>query len=215
MTKKRFWDDPYLTEIETEVETVSGDTLTLKETIFYAFSGGQEGDAGTIGGFIVAEAQKTGLDISYRLAADHGLAPGDRVLVTIDWDRRYKLMRHHFAAELILELVYQALGDIEKIGAHIAPDKARLDFFWPENMTPLFPQIAGKAQQIIDRDFDIISAFSDEALERRYWEITGFARVPCGGTHLKRTSEVGTVSLKRKNIGKGKERIEVYALPVS
>ncbi len=211
MTKKRFWDDPYLTEFTTEVETVSGDTLTLKETIFYAFSGGQEGDAGTIGGFPVAEAKKAGLEITYRLAADHGLAPGDRVVVAIDWERRYKLMRHHFAAELILELVYQALRDIEKIGAHISPDKARLDFFWPENMAPLFPQFAGQAQQIIDRDLEIISAFSDEALERRYWEIKGFARVSCGGTHLRRTGEVGIVSLKRKNIGKGKERIEVYA----
>ena len=47
--------------------------------------------------------------------------------------------------------------------------------------------------------------------EQRYWEVPNFARVPCGGTHLKRTSEVGKLSLKRKNIGKGKERIEVYA----
>ena len=46
----------------------------------------------------------------------------------------------------------------------------------------------------------------------RYWEIEGFARVPCGGTHLKRTGEVGNIALKRKNIGKGKERIEVYAV---
>ena len=35
-------------------------------------------------------------------------------------------------------------------------------------------------------------------------------RVVCGGTHIKRTGEVGTIVLKRKNVGKGKERIEIY-----
>ena len=45
--------------------------------------------------------------------------------------------------------------------------------------------------------------------QRRYWKIEGFARVPCGGTHLKRTGEIGAVTPKRVNIGKGKERIEI------
>lgn len=47
--------------------------------------------------------------------------------------------------------------------------------------------------------------------KKLFWEVPGFARVSCGGTHLKRTGEVGNIMLKRKNIGKGKERIEVYA----
>jgi Ser-tRNA(Ala) deacylase AlaX len=58
---------------------------------------------------------------------------------------------------------------------------------------------------------EIISAYADESSQKRYWEVPGFARIPCGGTHLKRTGEVGNIMLKRKNIGKGKERIEVYA----
>ncbi|HAE50502.1 MAG TPA: alanyl-tRNA editing protein, partial [Tistrella mobilis] len=44
---------------------------------------------------------------------------------------------------------------------------------------------------------------------RRYWEVEGVARVPCGGTHLRRTGEVGAITLKRVNVGKGKERIEM------
>jgi Ser-tRNA(Ala) deacylase AlaX len=43
-----------------------------------------------------------------------------------------------------------------------------------------------------------------------FWKIEDFSKVPCGGTHLKRTSEVGALRLKRKNIGKGKERVEIY-----
>ena len=212
MTEKLFWKDPYLTRLETAVASVNGNSITLRETIFYAFSGGQESDQGAIGGHRVLEARKSGLDIEYELPAGHGLCPGDRVLVEIDWARRYGLMRLHFAAELILELVYRELGKVEKIGAHIAPEKARIDFHWPDNIAALFPKLTAHAQAIIDQDRAIVSAYEDETRQLRYWEIPGFGRVPCGGTHLKRTCEVGYLTLKRRNIGRGKERIEVYAL---
>jgi Ser-tRNA(Ala) deacylase AlaX len=118
-------------------------------------------------------------------------------------------MRLHLAAEIILELAYQNLPGIQKIGAHIAEDKARIDFEWPENISKLFPMMQEKAGALVAADHDIVSAYSDEANQRRYWEIAGFARVPCGGTHLKRTGEIGALTLKRVNIGKGKERIEI------
>jgi len=43
----------------------------------------------------------------------------------------------------------------------------------------------------------------------RYWEIENFSKVACGGTHIKKTGEIGQITLKRNNIGKGKERIEI------
>lgn len=210
MTRKLFWVDPYLTILDTIVRAVDGNTITLKDTIFYAFSGGQESDSGTIGGSPVLEAAKSGLEIEYLLPPNHGLRIGEPVQVKIEWERRYRLMRLHFAAELILELAYRKLEEVEKIGAHISADKARVDFSWPENLKPLFPELTTQAQAIIDRDIKIISVFSDEEKQLRYWEVPGFARVPCGGTHLKRTGEVGRILLKRNNIGRGKERIEVY-----
>lgn len=209
MTSKLFWDNPYQTILETQVERVDGPWISLKETIFYAFSGGQESDAGTIAGHEVLDARKNGLEIEYLLEAKHSLRPKDPVRVVIDWERRYRLMRLHFAAEMILELVYQHLGGIEKIGAHISVDKARLDFLWSQNISTLFPLLIEQARQLVAADRPIINAYSDRQKQRRYWEIDGFARVPCGGTHLQRTGEVGPLRLKRKNIGGGKERIEV------
>ena len=147
--------------------------------------------------------------LSIRLENGHGLKPGDQVSMKIDWERRYKLMRLHFAAEIVLELVYQNLGSIKKIGAHIAQDKARIDFEWNENISKVLPIIQKKALEMVEANQEIISAFSDEEKEERYWEIRGFARVPCGGTHLRRTGEIGEIELKRKNPGKGKERIEI------
>ncbi|MGA7985010.1 MAG: alanyl-tRNA editing protein [Burkholderiales bacterium] len=211
MTHKVFWDDPYLSALDTTVDSVVDADVALRATVFYALSGGQESDAGTIAGIPVLEARNVGRAIVYRLPAGHGLRPGDPVRVEIDWQRRYRLMRLHFAAELVLELACRELRTAEKIGAHIAPDKARIDFAWPENLAPRLPRLAAAAQAIVDADLPIVSAFSDRAGERRYWELAGFARVPCGGTHLRRTGEVGRVSLKRRNIGKAKERVEVYA----
>ena len=210
MTRKRFWEDPYQTSLETRVSGVAGDEVTVAETIFYALSGGQESDHGTLGGHPVLEARRAGLEILYRLPPGHGLRPGDPVLMTIDGERRRRLMRLHFAAEIVLELACRELRLVEKIGAHIAADKARIDFAWPENIAPLLPALAAQANRIVAADHDIVSDFSDRAAERRYWQIPDFARVPCGGTHLRRTGEVGTIALRRRNIGKGKERIEIH-----
>jgi Ser-tRNA(Ala) deacylase AlaX len=210
MTKKLFWIDPYVTQIETHVTGVKGNDITVDQTIFFAFSGGQESDYGTIGNHRVLEAHKEGKEIVYTVGDGHGLKPGDLVSMNIDWERRYRLMRLHFAAEILLELAYQNLEGIKKIGAHIAQDKARIDFAWDKNLSEVLPDIQKKALEMIEANREIISAFSDEENEARYWEINDFARVPCGGTHLRKTGEVGEIDLKRKNPGKGKERIEIH-----
>ena len=210
MTKKIFWQDPYLTKLDTTVQTVNANQITVMETIFYAFSGGQESDAGTIGVYKVLEARKEDKEIFYTLEDNHSLKAGDKVEILINWERRYKLMCLHFAAELVLELVCKRFPEIIKVGAHIAQDKSRIDFEWNQNITPFISSLQSGAQSIIDSNQEIISAFSDEYNERRYWKIKEFSQVPCGGTHIKRTLEIGTIRLKRTNPGKGRERIEIY-----
>jgi Ser-tRNA(Ala) deacylase AlaX len=212
MVYKWFWQDPYCAELETRVSAVKGKNICLEETIFYAFSGGQESDSGTIASMKVLEATKEGQEIIYLLAADHGLKVGDKVKVEIDWLRRYKFMRLHFAAELVLELMYRNLSGIEKIGAHIAEDKARIDFQWSENLSTFLPELEQEVNQMIAHRYDIISEFSDRALQQRFWKIAGFAQVPCGGTHIKNTFEIGGIKLSRKNLGKDKERLEITLL---
>ncbi|WP_315138560.1 alanyl-tRNA editing protein [Achromobacter marplatensis] len=209
MTKKVFWEDPYQTQLSTRVARVENEEIMLEETIFYAFSGGQESDAGTIGGYPVISAAKHGLDIVYTLPVDHGLQPGQPVKVRIDWSRRYRLMRLHFAAEMVLQLVYKHAPGIERIGAHISDDKARIDFAREGNISALFPTIENEAAALIAADHAIITAFEDEERQYRYWEVVGFSRMPCGGTHPHSTAEIGSIKLKRRNTGKGKERIEI------
>jgi alanyl-tRNA synthetase len=83
MTMKVFWQDPYLTELETTIKTVNENKISLTETIFYAFSGGQESDSDTIGGYQVLKAKKDGMEIYYTLPDDHTLNENDVVKVVI------------------------------------------------------------------------------------------------------------------------------------
>jgi Ser-tRNA(Ala) deacylase AlaX len=210
MTRKLFWEDPYLSHIETAVTGIEDRQVTVDRTILYPFSGGQERDHGTLGGREVVDARKAGREIIYTLDNVKGLSVGDVLVMKIDWARRYALMRLHFAAELVLETARRTFPSIEKIGAHIGPDKARIDFLWKESLNPHLPAIQATVNRLIAEDHGIISAYTDEETEQRCWEVPGFARVACGGTHLKRTGEVGEVTLKRGNIGRAKERIEIY-----
>ena len=118
-------------------------------------------------------------------------------------------MRLHFAAELVLELVNQHFARPEKTGAHISQDKARIDFVWDGNIASVFPLLLCEVERIVAADLRIESAFLNAVTQERYWRIEGFATVPCGGTHPRRTSEVGAIQLRRENPGKGRERIEI------
>lgn len=206
--RKVFWDSPYQTILETTVTSVSGEEIVFNETIAFSFAGGQESDKATVDGIPIIDSRINGELIYYTLPRNHGLHEGDKVTMEIDWQRRHRLMRLHFAAELILEIVTQKYH-LEKVGAHIAENKARIDFIFSENIGTKFESILAQYNVIIESDKTIQTGFSDIQTQRRFWKIDGFAEVPCGGTHVKSTAEVGFVTLKRSHPGKSIERIEI------
>jgi Ser-tRNA(Ala) deacylase AlaX len=187
---------------------VKGTQVLLVETIAFSFSGGQESDKAQINGLPILGSVMDGSLIYYTLQDGHGLNKGDEVTLTIDWPRRYKLMRLHFSAELVLEIVTRKFH-FEKIGAHIAETKARIDFIYDQNISTHFETILEEYNEIIKSDKVIQTGFTDVASQKRYWKIEGFSQVPCGVTHVKSTGEVGYITLKRVNIGGSKERIEI------
>jgi Ser-tRNA(Ala) deacylase AlaX len=227
MTHFLFWDDPYLTALDTTVLAVDGNQVILKDTIAYAEAGGQESDRAKINHLAILESI---LDpekrfITYTLPEKHNLEPGTPVRMEIDWARRYRLMRLHFACELILVLMNRHFGKkkqgeelqpeeidhvgIEKVGAHMAEDKARVDFQLSENIEVYFPMLQSAFKAIIDADLPIKTGYMHPEHRIRYWRIEGLATVPCGGTHVKTTSEIGNVHLRRKRANKGVERIYI------
>lgn len=204
--RKVFWENPYQTHLTTKIASVHGNELLFEETIAFSFCGGQENDKAFINGLPVLNSRIEGNLIYYTVP---GKFEKDNVVeMVIDWPRRYRLMRHHFAAELVLEIVTQKWG-LEKTGAHIAEHKARIDFRFDNHISELFEEISNEYNQIIEADLPIQTGYLDLPTQRRFWKIEGFASVPCGGTHVRSTKEVGFASLKRARAGKGIERIEI------
>src|SRR5580700_3330980 len=173
--RKAFWDDPYQTRLTTKIMAVNNNEVLLAETIAYSFSGGQESDKAYINGLLVTGSRMDGDLIYYSLPENHGLIVGNEVIMTIDWPRRHKLMRLHFAAEIVLEIVSQEYH-LEKIGAHIAENKARIDFKWDQNIRTIFEFILEKYNNIIKSDLPILTGYTDIASQRRFWKIDGFAQ---------------------------------------
>jgi len=209
MVKKLFWKDPYMKECYAKVTAIEGNKVWLDQTIFFAFSGGQASDKGAINNINVLEAVKQSKDeIYYVLEKEPNFAVGDNVKVDIEWDYRYKIMKLHSAAHIVYYFFIEKAGEQKVIGSNISIDKARLDFAYNESVGPLLEEIQEKTNKTIDEGIDIKMFYDEKDPTRRLWEC-GKWLMPCGGTHVKNTKEIGQVKLKRKNIGSRKERIEV------
>jgi len=217
---KRYRAEPYLRQAEAAVAQVEGEWVWLDDPLIFAFAGGQQADRGTIAGIEVLES--TALDdgtIRYRLGADHGLSVGDVVTQAVDWELRYRIMRVHTATHVAYAAMSEQMGGAEEtIGSNVHAGKGRLDWALGGSVSPLVHAASERVAEIVARDLPILRAAEAEGSDRWVWRLDGddldptYWRMPCGGTHVARSSEIGRVKLKRKNIGKGKERVEVTLL---
>lgn len=212
MTKKLFWDDPYQYTCTAKVTGISGNKIKLDQTIFYAFSGGQESDQGTIDGLKVITATKLGdkeniIDIEYELEKNPDFKVGDEVLVEINKERRLKLMKLHTALHLVYYPIIEKYGKMRIIGSNISEEKGRIDF--ETDKTLEIEDIQEKLNSFIKENHPIIRPADAKSPDLRWWEC-GDWKMPCGGTHVLNTQEIGQLKLKRVTKGAGKERLEVY-----
>jgi alanyl-tRNA synthetase len=214
MTTKLFWENPYSTECNAIVTSVESNNVKLDKTVFYAFSGGQESDEGTIGNLKVIKAVKIGdkeniIDIEYELEKTPDFKAGDTVIVRIIPERRNKLMRLHSAAHIVYYFTTAKLGRLKLIGSNISVEKARFDFIYETPINDAVQEIENNVNTFLAENHPIITEPDNAKPDLRWWRC-GEWKMPCGGTHPKSTSEIGKITLKRKNIGSGKERIEIY-----
>jgi len=207
-TKKLFREDPYQTECEAIVTSVAGSEVVLDQTVFFAFAGGQASDTGTIGDVPVSEARVSGDDIVYTLESPPRFREGDSVLVKIDPNRRNRLMRLHSAAHLVYCLFNRKTNEPQLIGSNVSHDKGRLDYQYPVSIKSLLPELEELVNQYFSQD-NAITTYSDSRDPGKWWWTCEDWKIPCGGTHVRSAREIGPVRLKRKNIGAGKERIEI------
>ncbi len=136
-------------------------------------------------------------------------ATGDEVSIEIDPVRREKLSTSHSASHLLYLGIEAIRPDMMPgvIGCHIREGQARFDFRTDarvqENELIRIKEIAN---QLVEQDLKISVYADDKHPDARYWKVKNHV-IPCGGTHLTHTGKIGPLNVKRKNIGKGKERI--------
>jgi len=239
-TEKLYYQDPYRVSTTATIVRIDDDALELDRTIAYPEGGGQEADAGRIehpaGGAVVGFVdvrRRYGVDV--RIDDDkyinvdgvisHIVAPsdrerlgsfsvGDQVVVSIDPLRREKLSTSHSACHLLYLAVMEVRPGIERnlIGCHVREGQARFDMLTDERFDEAEIRRIGEiANRYVEADHPISLYASDQHPDARYWACAGQV-VPCGGTHIERTGPIGQLAIKRKNIGKGKERV-ICVLP--
>jgi misacylated tRNA(Ala) deacylase len=219
MTKFLFRDDSYRQTADARVTEVTPEGgIVLDETIFYATSGGQPGDMGTIvrsNGTPIAIAATVHPDgdktriVHVPAEGQMLLEPGETVKLQLDWDRRYRLMRMHTALHL-LSVVFP----YPVTGGSVGEEKGRLDFDMPDVPDDL-AAIESRLNAFVSADYkvtvewitdDEMAANPDLIKTMNVKPPMGQGRVrlirigdidlqPCGGTHVASTAEIGPLKL--------------------
>lgn len=210
-TERLFRGDPYLREFTATVTSIDGNAVVLDHTAFYANNGGQIGDTGTLNDIPAIDTQY--LDESNLVhLVQPGVAAlevGMQVTGKIDWKRRYRIMRHHSAQHSVYlrfkEVQGAGLSTVK--GGEVTPDKARVDWSYYEDVD--VERIQALLDDVIQENRAIRLFASESDPTYRYFELEGFEAVPCGGTHVRSTAEIGPVKIKRKNMGKQGVRLYV------
>lgn len=214
-----FRDNAYERSCEATVVAADETGIRLDRTVFYPMGGGQPGDQGVLrlagGGELRIVDTRKGEEpeeVVHVPAAGAPLpAPGARVTAEIDWQRRYRLMRMHTCLHLLCAVVP---GEVT--GGQISDGKGRLDFNLPDTR-PEKEQVTADLNRLIEEDHEVRPRWiSDRELAAnpglvrtmsvtppigtgsvRVLDIEGVDLQPCGGTHVRRTGEIGRVKVTK------------------
>jgi len=234
MTDEIFSRDAYQASTEATVVEVRDDGLVLDRTVFYARGGGQPGDTGVLrwdGGDVrVADTVKSAGDVLHVL--EEGSVPppvGTAVVAEIDWARRHTLMRTHTALHALSGIVFTDYG-AKVTGGNMEPGTARMDFELDGITQEFGREVEAKLNVALEQDHEVHVSFiprsealTDSDLIRtkvslipesvdpiRVIDIRGLDKQADGGTHVRSTSEVGTVRVvKTESKGKANKRMRI------
>ncbi|MBN1678614.1 MAG: alanine--tRNA ligase [Candidatus Thermoplasmatota archaeon] len=231
-TKLLFYKDSRKYKFRAKVLAVVGDLVVLDKTYFYAESGGQESDHGTMKEMKVVHVDKVGNVVVHKVEGEMQAVPGKLITSVVEEARRKRLQRHHTATHIINGAARNVLGNhVWQTGAHKSADLARLDITHYADLTPEeLERIELLANETVLSATKVFSSFMERtAAEKRYgFRLYQGGAVPgkeirvvragdfdveaCGGIHCKNTLEVGAIKILRtKRIQDGVVRLEFVA----
>ena len=206
MTTRLYDQDHYLVEFDARVSEIDRLNVVLDQTAFYAQSGGQAGDRGTINGEDVVDTRIIDGVHVHVMSEEPSFSVGDDVHGVIDWDRRYRIMKIHSASHIMEHFFYKNFGALERLGSNVDDKKDRSDYKADERLDPeKLKKTENEINAFLAEGHEITIEVDDDGT--RIWTCDTI-KDHCGGTHVRNTSEIGLITLKRKNPGRGKERVE-------
>ncbi|MDE1997392.1 MAG: alanine--tRNA ligase [Burkholderiales bacterium] len=221
-------------EGESVQQAAAGDdaVIVLDHTPFYAESGGQCGDSGDLRNgtsrFIVEDTQKIQADVfgHHGRVVEGTIKVGDSINAKVDADLRAKTVRNHSATHLMHKALREVLGDhVQQKGSQVTADRTRFDF---AHNAPLTDEEVREVEELVNAE---ILANADAqaqvmALEdaqksgammlfgEKYGETVrvlsiGSSKELCGGTHVKRTGDIGLFKIVAEGgVAAGVRRVE-------
>ncbi|HPR65478.1 MAG TPA: alanine--tRNA ligase [Thermoanaerobaculia bacterium] len=210
--------------------------LIVDRTPFYAESGGQVGDTGTLAGTTgkgdILDTQKpVPTHWVHRVRLTEGtVSEGETVTMNVDDHRRKSIMRHHTATHLLHAALREVLGSsVKQMGSLVDPDRLRFDFSFSRGLTrEEMETIERRVAEGVLADVPVTKellpleeakkmgalAFFGEKYgqEVRVVAVPGHSMEFCGGCHVERTGEIGAVKITdEKAIAAGVRRLEAVA----
>jgi Ser-tRNA(Ala) deacylase AlaX len=226
MTEKLYWADSYLREFDASVVSVAGNRVILDRTAFYPRGGGLLSDEGLIGPRRVTEVVKEGEEICHVCGGQPQFKVGEIVHGTLDWERRYRIMRMHTVADILSAIVHRETGALIT-GNQIGPQESRLDLSVEEFDKEKMSSYIDEVNTVVGRGVEVKSFFMkrEEAMKvpglvklanaappsvemLRIVQIGDVDTQADGGVHVKNTAEIGkVVGLRTENKGRKNRRI--------
>ena len=220
MTEKLFYKNAYLWEAGARVERVEKRgrrvRILLDRTIFYPEGGGQPSDRGVISGegFRITVEKVEGKEEIWHEGKLEGRLPepGEPVRLILDAEWRYENMRQH-TGQHILSAVFKELYDANTTGFQIFEGYNKIEIDYPGELTwEIILDVERTANGIVWSDLpvevEVYENLPDELRKRlrkelsdkvkppiRIVSIPGVDVIPCGGTHVGSTGEVGIIKV--------------------
>jgi alanyl-tRNA synthetase len=216
-------------EIETTVLKSFEEGVVLKETPFYAESGGQVADKGTINSLEVLDVQKLPNGQFLHIIENNPFKDNESVIASVDLDNRHQTMYNHSATHLLFAALREVVGDhVSQQGSNVSSEAMRFDF---NNFDNLDDETLLKVEKIVNEQIQknipvIIKEMTiDEAKElgaiaefgEKYDDLVrvinmGYTIDLCGGTHVSNTSDIHSFAIASiESKGSGIYRISGHA----
>jgi len=217
MTTKLYWEDAHLTSFTARVTDAwlqdNHRIVALDQSAFYPTGGGQPCDTGSINSARVIDVEMAGDElILHRLDSDIPLAAGDEVSCEIDWNRRREMIQQHTGQHILSQAFFRLFG-AETKGFRITGRSTEIDLTLEAQPGEIERAVA-RAEEMANgvvfdnREIRVHNVTPEEAAKLplrkesfvadcvRVIEIADYDWSPCGGTHAKRTGEVGLIAVR-------------------